>query len=133
MDKRLTEWEALDECEKMWDWLADNPKKEKIDYLNEAATVDPDYRVVAHNCFACEYFNQQNNNDDAAPVTVYNDDGETIGYGCDCILKNLWPNGCEHGEDYTVYENWVFAESKDRSKHAKQIADGCREAKRLLK
>jgi hypothetical protein len=50
----LTKLEALEECEKMWQWLADHPGCEKETYL---AIYWPGVYLI-QNCFACEYAQQ---------------------------------------------------------------------------
>ncbi len=105
----LPKWKAFYLTWKMWDWLAENPGKVKSSWP-EWTYNDGKVKDANKECFACEY------------RYCLNSDGETNTYST-CILRELWPKGCESLE--APYRKWreAFGHSKDRSDHAQTIAD----------
>jgi len=105
----LTKRRALEICRDMWDWLADNPEREKEDW--------PGWEEVGRmldNCPCCEYTCQQ------------------VGDFCDhCPLYYYWPeNDC--GSDNSPFRRWLGSNLHYRSMYARRIANYARKALKEL-
>ncbi len=111
--KQLTLTEALQECSKMWHWLAENPSKEKLDYYRDALTKLND--IPLQECNACEYTQQQK-----ALAT-----GRGLSAYCDyCPIFYLWPNKCTH--KVAAFDVWCHSSNQvEVTNAAKQIAEFC--------
>lgn len=120
----MTKREALEHTIIIWDWLADNPGKNKWD----CPLVNKKW---PYGCPCCEYVYFTTN---LTPgVNCHKPDSETLGY---CPLKNFWPKGCD--DDSSPYNKWgemtvrLQEETPDNdeadkcSKYAKEIADAAR-------
>ena len=99
----MTRKEAIQKHRKMWSWIADNPGKDKRDYLEK---FDPESKLIS-DCYLCEY-------------------AEERGRDCeDCLVS--WPSG---GSCYAVnelYEIWGIRMFRghytEASRIARQIAE----------
>ena len=52
--KKMTKRESLENCIRIWEWLAENPNSEKDDAFSALEIEEP----MLHLCPACEYTNQ---------------------------------------------------------------------------
>ena len=91
----------------LWDWLAENPDKEKDDWPGwERFDFDESYLEELSYCFACMY------------------DAEKGGDYCvNCLFE--WPDNyrCEDSYD-SPFVKWQNAkQNKTRTKYAKQVRD----------
>ena len=117
---KLIRKEALEECRKMWQWLADNPGKFKSSYFNDKESPPRNF------CCACEYTLDES------------------GYkNCDkCLLLELWRPGasaqiiadmllqgnCPCEAITSPYYSWrelVPTEKDEASRYAQRIANYC--------
>lgn len=82
---------------KLWEWLANNPEKEKRDYFSVMGMPKKDHPESL--CYACEY-----DNDDSCrscPLDGWNSDGKCL---CQCISDNGLYGRWEDAMDAHDYE-----------------------------
>ena len=114
----------LERCKRMWQWLAEHPDKWKSDY------VDPDGECV-NDCWACQYEYER-----AGYTLIGARSSDNKKYLCAkyCILKRLWPDGCERG--FSPFNDWKRSgctRAYVRSLVARNIAMGCNTAIAAIK
>ena len=111
MTKKLTKKEALKIHQDLWNWLSQNPDKEKRDWpewiINGGSTI-----YCQNNCPACEY------NEQRESATMY--------CGSACIIA--WPagGGCQwiNNTSHEIYNQWYYGKDpKLRASLAAQIAN----------
>ncbi len=115
----MSKLEALQKTVEMWDWLAENPRKRKADYIRLHQLKAPSYC-----CELCQY------------VLNITDNGSFFDGDCKehCPLYNLWGQdtieACPCEMEGSPYQEWAVSSIHDpdsRIKCAEQIADGARE------
>ncbi len=113
----MTERECLRLCRRMWLWLVKQPDKGKKDVPED---VVPGLLDMDSSCPCCEYVVERSPSG-----------GVFVGCGkCPLKERGLWPNGCISDEN-SPYMLWCNAKSEgDRTKHAMQIADTCKERRK---
>lgn len=93
---------------RLWNWLANNPKKIKEDW--------PGWKYVEktyQDCFACKIANERH-----VIITGFHNPGRRCFY---CPIED-WTHklfSCEHGE----YFYWKYYTGKEKQKYAKIIAN----------
>lgn len=104
--------DSLEITRDMWNWLADNPSKEKEAALR-ALGITQD---ITASCACCVYNKQKlgNSNFDVSRCCVGDKSTQT------CPLFSFWPTGCENG----TYNKWIKSNTNtDKSLYARQIAN----------
>jgi hypothetical protein len=94
----ITKLRALEKCEQLWTWLADNPNESKFAWPGWED--DLEFAIAA--CPCCQYVNQQFPHSFLpGPCSK----GERPEWLAVCPLKSLWPKGCCNGN--TVFTAWT--------------------------
>jgi hypothetical protein len=97
----------------LWDWCAENPAERKWDWPGWEK-----YGRMHSWCPACEFENQQREEHSRCLIL--------------CLMKQLWPKGCMHGE--SAYQKYISSKTEEeRSLYAKEIADFARKKLEELK
>ena len=116
----------LERCKRMWHWLAEHPDKWKIDYVDPAGE-------CLHYCWACQYEYER-----AGSAKLIGETGNDYfnNYRCAkyCILRGLWPQGCERGN--SPFKTWKMPMGDGlpgRALAALTIATGCDKAIAAIK
>ena len=115
MMKRLTKRQALQGCYDMWKCISETGCS-KGTWISD----HPEFDYLVHDCFACEYYTQQEDLDE-------NDTCVGLQYVCSgkCVLNCIWPYGCEVGDSpYLAYKEVTNPSFKKR--YAKIIADAAK-------
>ena len=90
--------------QKLWNWLAENPLKDKLDWPDWSRN-GGDSQTCVNFCFACE-------------VVVYQHEK----LKCEeCPIQ--WPDGVTCNLMGSLFKKWLYQTSQKRSQVAKQIAD----------
>ena len=111
IDEKSTRKEALEACKQHWQWLADNPEKDKDDWPELDPTTHDD-------CYCCEFMLSQPR-------------GEMNRIDCrNCPLSGYawtagkWPACCD--DETSLYEMWRHAvallDDEDISEEKKEIS-----------
>lgn len=109
---KLTKKKAIELHRRLWDWLVQNPMKEKWDWSNWEKN-GGDIPKCKNDCFLCGYVINQPGGAD--------DDGNP-----DCELCPLdWPKGsCVFWDDGGLFNKWAYAKTpKTKKKYAILIRD----------
>jgi len=119
---KLTKRKSLELTIELWDWLAANPKRWKINWPGWKIRGGPNPEM-RHDCPCCEYDLQHEG-------SGYADDG------CPhCPLQDYWPSGSCEPEDGSgsPWSDWIKATGgsvmiKEAEKAATEITDLARQA-----
>ena len=108
--KKLTKKRALFLCWKLWEWLAENPGKEKYSWPHWKVKRGKVERNKYH-CPCCEFTGMRDEGDEECRAR--------------CPLRNYWEGTCLHGRN-NVFYRWHCSsgarKQKDRTKYARRIA-----------
>lgn len=143
MKIKYTKRQALQDCLKLWEWLAANPEKGKDDY--------PHFKFLyANDCPCCHFVASRKdplnlkaameaNDEEVSMECAYKEAAwdqkqESVSEFDDwialCPLKHLWPEGC--GADNSPYADWADAHCDKHYPKKKTaalvIANACRKA-----
>ena len=131
----MNKLETLAATRDQWQWLADNPDKDKADYFTKDNVAG--YRPAFY-CYCCQFVLKSiGHNKRGMNCSDRNSFGFDQAWLDTCPLKTLWPDGCESPS--SVYIRWRSIwiiededspeERADKLKlkkiYAQQIADHC--------
>lgn len=118
--RKLTKKETLEECQKMWQWLADNPGSPKAAYFNYKDTYPRYY------CYACEHtideFGARNCNK-CLLLELW-----MPGFSAQIIADRILQGNCPCEASTSPYQSWrelVFTNRDEASRYAQRIANYC--------
>jgi hypothetical protein len=104
----MTKRQALEECKKMWEWLAHFPEQGKQHYTKAA-------NLINH-CPCCHYVGKGKHYPTCSKGIA------VTPKEAGCPLATLWPNGCV-AED-SPYKQW-YVDDSHNPKCARQIVAAC--------
>lgn len=112
----MTKKESLEKCIEMWEWLAEHPKADKMDYFDNNPVDD----VPVYECYCCEYVftnfvpSPEGNDLDCTKCPIH------WGTEGDRACTNL-------GSPYKEWATWGCLIT-EKSKHAKAVAELAKKA-----